>query len=166
MADRGELLISAVLAALCLLAAAFAIVPRMAVRSVPISIEAPEISVAVGGAVARPGVYRLPLRSRVIDVVELAGGFTAEAETSLVDLAAAVGPGDRVQVPSRYDDSGEERISLNSAPAPALESLPGVGPVTAARIVAGRPYSRLEELLRVKGIGERTLERLRPHLRL
>jgi competence protein ComEA len=166
VAERVELVITSVLAGLCLLVAAFAIVPRMAVREVPIVFEAADVSVAVGGAVAEPGVYRLPFRSRVADAIELAGGMTDDAEASLVDLAATLGPGDRVLVPARHDEAGDERINLNSASPAMLERLPGVGPVTAARIVAGRPYARLEDLLRVKGIGEKTLERLRAHASL
>lgn len=166
MADRTELLLTVVLASACLAVALLATVPRLAVQRTPITFEAPDISVAVDGEVLRPGVYRLPFRSRVVDALELAGGVTDEAEASLIDLAATLGPGERVHVPSRHAAGGAERISVNSAMPAELELLPGVGPVTAARIVAGRPYSRLEDLLRVKGIGEKSLERLREHARL
>ncbi|MEX2541189.1 MAG: ComEA family DNA-binding protein [Trueperaceae bacterium] len=166
MAEKTELLLTVVLAAACVAAALLTMLPRLAVQRVPITFEAPDISVAVDGEVAKPGVYRLPFRARVVDALELAGGMTDGAEASLVDLAASLGPGERVHVPSRHGDNGTERISVNSAVAAELELLPGVGPVTAGRIVAGRPYSRLEDLLRVKGIGEKTLERLREHARL
>jgi competence protein ComEA len=166
MTDRAEQLLTALLATACLVLALLATLPRMTVRHVPIAFEAPDISVSVGGEVERPGVYSLPFRSRVADALELAGGMTDAAEASLVELAATLTTGDSVHVPAKVDGQGAERISLNSAAARELELLPGVGPVTAARIVAGRPYARLEELLRVKGIGEKTLERLRAHARL
>ena len=166
MTERGELLLTLLLAALCLATGAMALIPHLVVRDVPIEFEAPNISVAVDGAVARPGIYQLPFRSRVADALELAGGVTSSAETSLVELAATLGPGDTVFVPFQSAGGGEERISINSAAPDRLEGLPGVGPVTAQRIVSGRPYAKLEDLLRVKGIGEKTLERLREYVRL
>ncbi|HEX7002788.1 MAG TPA: ComEA family DNA-binding protein [Trueperaceae bacterium] len=166
MSERGELLLTLLLTGLCLTVGGMALLPRLLVREVPIEFEAPDISVAVDGAVVSPGIYRLPFRSRVADAIELAGGLTPAAETSLVDLAAPLGPGDKVFVPYRTAEGGDQRISVNSATVDELEELPGIGPVTARRIVEGRPYSRLQELLQVKGIGEKTLERLQPHVRL
>lgn len=166
MSPRAELLLTLLLAGLCVVTGGLAVIPRLLVRTAPIEFEAPDISVAIDGAVVRPGVYELPFRSRVADALALAGGITAEAETSLVDLAAAVGPGERIFVPLRSAVGGRERISINSAAADELDELPGVGPVMASRIIEERPYSRLEELLRVKGIGEKTLDRLRAHVRL
>lgn len=166
MTQRTELLLTLLLAGLCVVTGALALIPRMFVRTVPIEYEAPDISVAVDGAVAKPGVYRLPFRSRVADALDLAGGVTNQAETSLVDLAATLNPGDRVFVPLISASGGGTRVSVNSAPPDELDELPGVGPVMAERIVAGRPYSKLEDLLRVKGIGEKTLERLRAYVRL
>ena len=69
-------------------------------------------------------------------------------------------------VPRLRTESGDIRISLNSATAAELESLPGVGPATARRIIAGRPYGRVDDLIRVSGIGPKTLERLRPRVGL
>lgn len=166
MAERAERLLTLALALACMLAAAATVLPRTVARRIPIEIESPEITVAVDGAVHAPGLYTLPHRSLVADALALAGGLSDGAEPSLVDLAGVLGPGERVYVPTRATLSGGERTSLNSASVEQLQELPGVGPVTAARIVAGRPYGSLEELLRVKGIGEKTLERLRPLLRL
>lgn len=166
MSQRTELLLTLLLAGLSVVTGALAVIPRLLVRTAPIEFEAPDISVAVGGAVMKPGVYQLPFRSLVADALELAGGVTARAETSLVDLAATLGPGERVFVPLQTADGGRERISINSAASDELDELPGVGPVTARRIIEGRPYSKLEDLLRVKGIGEKTLERLRARARL
>jgi competence protein ComEA len=166
MSDRAESLLTLLLIGFCLMVALYVGLPRLLPRDVPVRFEAPDIDVSVSGEVARPGVYRLPFRSRVADLVELAGGLTPGAETSLVDLAATLGPGDGVHVPSRASPAGAPRVSVNSAPAGLLETLPGVGPVMALRIVNGRPYSRLDDLLRVAGIGEKTLERLRPFIGL
>ncbi|MFA5552879.1 MAG: ComEA family DNA-binding protein, partial [Trueperaceae bacterium] len=63
-------------------------------------------------------------------------------------------------------DTGSRRVSVNSAPADLLQSLPGVGPAIAQRIIENRPYSRIDDLLNVPGIGPRTLERLRPQVGL
>ncbi|MEZ0348015.1 MAG: ComEA family DNA-binding protein [Thermus sp.] len=68
-------------------------------------------------------------------------------------------------VQAAFSPPPPEPVSLNRASLEELESLPGVGPVLARRIVEGRPYGRVEDLLRVKGIGPATLERLRPYVR-
>lgn len=161
MANGRELLLTVVLAGLCLAIGLAALIPRMTVRRANVEFRAPDITVAIAGEVDAPGIYRLPFRSRVAQLIESAGGVTAQAEIGLVNLAATLAPGESVHVPSRLGETGRERISLNSATPEELERLPGVGPVTAGRIVTGRPYSRIEDLLRVKGIGEKTLERLR-----
>lgn len=166
MTERSELLLTALLAIACLAAAFAAIVPRVVVRSVPIEFAAPDIHVTVDGEVASPGIYRLPFRARAVDAIALAGGMTAAAERTLVDLAAPLGPGDRIHVPSRSSDNAlGRRISVNSAPMEQLLLLPGIGPVTAERIIAGRPFPGIEDLMRVKGIGAKTLNRLRDHIR-
>ncbi|HET8985480.1 MAG TPA: helix-hairpin-helix domain-containing protein, partial [Trueperaceae bacterium] len=71
--------------------------------------------------------------------------------------------GESIFVPGLAAGDGRAaRVSINSDPPGSLDSLPGIGPVMAARIVAHRPYASLDDLLRVPGIGPRTLERLKP----
>lgn len=163
-------IITVVLLLCCLILTTVALVPRITRRQVAIQLEQPNIRVAISGAVQREGVYELPWGSTVDDVLEQAGGFRSGAERSLVNLAELLDEGSNVYIPyrqSRQSISGiTERISLNSASALELEQLPGVGPSTAQKIIEGRPYSRVEDLLRVSGIGEITLERLRPLVRM
>ncbi len=135
------------------------------------------ITVYVSGAVARPGVYTLPPDSRAVDAIKAAGGLTAAADPAAVNLAQRLTDEAHLHVPTR-PPTGEratprERtptptvplpIDINTAPAEVLMTLPGVGPTMAERIIANRPYSSVEDLLRVRGIGPATLEKLRPYI--
>ena len=126
--------------------------------------ESAEIVVDVGGAVARPGLVRLREGDRVGDAIEAAGGFgprvdLAEAGVSL-NLAQPLSDGLKVVVPALGESqvvrsgAGDDRIDLNGADQAALESLPGIGPVTATRIIEARteqPFATVEEL-RSRGI--------------
>jgi comEA protein len=127
------------------------------------------ITVHVSGAVLDAGVVVVPSDSRVMDVVIAAGGATLAADLTGINLAATVRDGERIIVPFRGEagvsPSTEEGVDLNAADASALEALPGVGPVLAARIVAHReengPFSTVEDLLDVPGIGEAKLAAMR-----
>jgi competence protein ComEA len=146
----------------------------------------PALVVDVGGAVARPGVYRLPEGSRVGDAIEAAGGYGAAADAALVDrqlnLAAVVRDGDKIRVPARGETAagvgdgdigrtpgqgaavGGGPVDINHATAEVLDTLPGVGPATVAKIVAAReqqPFASVDELLARKVVGAATLEKLR-----
>lgn len=145
----------------------------------PVSIErgtdpaaAGTVAVHVSGAVVRPGVVEVAPAARVADAIAAAGGATADADLRGINLAAPVVDGGQVVVPdtrhpppSAPGGAGPGPLRLNAASAAELESLPGVGPVTAARIVAHRqqhgPFAVIEDLLDVPGIGEGRLATLR-----
>ena len=154
------------LLAACITLAGFNLVPRLLVDEAPVVLEQPEITVAMSGAVNTPGSYVLPWGSRVGDAVTAAGGFTLQAEQSLVNLADPLDAGEAVFVPEIVTETGEVRVSVNSGSAAELDTLPGVGPATATAIIEGRPYNAIEDLLNVKGIGPKTLEKLRPKVKL
>lgn len=140
------------------------------------------ILVHVVGAVASPGVVRLPPGSRVVDAVQAAGGLAANARTGELNLAAVVSDGAQVVVgtPAQTSEvrgssptgssSGEATVNLNTATADELDSLPGVGPVTAQSIIAWRTkhkrFSRIEELQEVDGIGPKTYAEIAPRVRV
>jgi competence protein ComEA len=130
------------------------------------------VVVHVAGAVRRPGVYRLRTGARVDDAVRRAGGATRRADLSAVNLAALVEDGRQVLVPRRVPaaSAGQAaaapaKVNLNTATEEELDKLVGVGPATAAKILAHREqhgsFGSVEELGDVPGIGERRLEALR-----
>lgn len=134
-----------------------------------------EIVVDVGGAVNNPGVYTLGSDSRVNDAVAAAGGLSAEADSSRVNLAGKISDGQKVYVPAKQEqvrsDKGEvisqqnsSLISINSATEGELDTLPGVGPVTAGKIIAGRPYSNIDELLSKKAVSKSVFEKIKERI--
>ncbi len=127
------------------------------------------ITVHVAGAVASPGVVQVAAGCRVGAAIAAAGGVLPEADLARVNLAAPLADGQQVVVPRISVDegavAGDGRVRINLAGADELESLPGVGPVLAERIVAYReehgPFTVVEDLLDVPGIGEAKLAALR-----
>ncbi len=142
--------------------------------------------VHVVGAVRRPGVYELPAGARVTTALEAAGGVLGNAAPQAVNLARPVQDGEQIVVPTKDEfakagppsaqpapatggtSSGVPAsgpIDLNSADAALLDTLPGVGPSTAAKIVADReangPFASVEDLGRVAGIGPKKLDALK-----
>lgn len=166
-ARRRERLVTAALLALCLGMGVAVAIPRWASRPLAPATATADIVVHVHGEVHAPGRYTLPWGARVADLLELAGGLTDEADPGLVQSAAQLTDGRTVVVPSRRAPDGERaRVDVNTASAQLLTTLPGVGPVTAQRILEGRPYHSVEDLLRVPGIGPARLEALRPRVTL
>jgi competence protein ComEA len=128
------------------------------------------IVVDVVGAVRRPGVYRLPRGARVQAAVARAGGLTPRADLVGVNLAAPLADGEQVVVAARGSPTGSvgaasgAPVSLSSATAEQLDSLPGVGPVTAQKIIEYRQqhgaFTSVDELDAIPGIGSARLKDL------
>jgi competence protein ComEA len=134
----------------------------------------PPIIVDVVGAVRRSGLYRLREGMRVADAVEKAGGPTAKADLTAINLAAPVVDGQQILVPSRVAATGAGgggvlpgaglKVSLSSATLEQLDALPGVGPVTAQKILdyrATHPLRSADDLDAIPGIGPARVEQLR-----
>lgn len=131
-----------------------------------------QITVHIAGEVVHPGVVTAAVDARVAAIVSLAGGATPDADLTRLNLAATVRDGDHIVVPSaREQTAGGDpaaRFDLNTATAEDFETLPGVGPVLAERIVSYRAqhgqFQQLEDLLGVPGIGEAKLAAIRAAL--
>ncbi|HSX21593.1 MAG TPA: ComEA family DNA-binding protein [Gaiellaceae bacterium] len=124
----------------------------------------PRIVVDVAGAVRRPGLYRLAPGTRIADAVAIAGGATRKADLISVNLAAPLADGEQVIV-GGANSSTPAVVDLNSASAEQLDALPGIGPATAAKIVAFRqehgPYHSVDDLDAVPGIGASRIAQLK-----
>lgn len=142
-----------------------------------------DVVVDVTGAVEKPGVYRMPAGSRVNDAVKRAGGATAKAAVDSINLAARLADGQQVVVPEAVaagaggaavpgatSGGGEEDapISLATATAAELDTIDGIGPVTAEDIIDFREehggLSSVDQLDQISGIGPATMEALRERL--
>jgi competence protein ComEA len=132
--------------------------------------------VHVAGEVRDPGVYRLPQGSRVTDAIERAGGATSQALPDGLNLAAELADGQQVVLPSRSPTAGspvgsaatEGPISLGTATVEQLDTIEGIGPVTAEDILEFRDehggVGSIEQLDEISGIGPATMEALREGL--
>jgi competence protein ComEA len=134
--------------------------------------------VHVAGAVRSPGVYRLPAASRVTDAIERAGGPSSDADQNAINLAAPVADGQQVVVPAEASAPGaaatagtvdpDAPISLGTATVEQLDTIDGIGPVTAEQIVEFRDQnggvSSVDDLDQISGIGPATMEALRSRL--
>ena len=142
------------------------------------ALEKTSVTVAIAGEVKTPGAYTLPFGSRVAALVQAAGGYSAQAEPSLVNPVQILTDGDQVRVPSKFaaqalntpSKTGSSktpagRVNVNTASVADLEVLPGVGPKMAARIVAGRPFAGMADLDKISGIGPSMLKKLEPFVK-
>lgn len=136
----------------------------------PARVAEKRLVVDVAGAVRRPGLYRFAPGTRIADAVAAAGGATSKADITAVNLAAPLADGEQVVVPGPGAAAGEGSsptapLDLNSANAEQLDALPGIGPQTAAKIVAFRqahgPFQSVDDLDAVPGIGASRIAELK-----
>lgn len=151
------------------------------------------IMVDIGGGVNNPGVYKIPEGSRIWDAITTAGGLSEQANTELIEKtinrAARLLDGAKVYIPlhnetshnnkevikesddiTSYNNSmdikGDSIVSINEASQSELEGLPGIGPVTAQKIIDHRPYMNLEELQQKKIVGKKLYEQIQSRVSL
>lgn len=147
--------------------------------------EAEELFVDIGGAVHRPGVYKVASGTRLYEVIELAGGLRSDADTDSVNQAAFVEDGAKIIIPvySEQDDGNPDnvqtgnvphpgddingKVNINSADKDTLKTLPGIGDVIADRIIEYRSLNRfqkIEDLMNVKGIGDSIFDKIKEQI--
>lgn len=155
------------------------------VEAASTSAETTQIVIDVEGEVVKPGVYKLNSKSRIQDALMAAGGLGANANriyvAKSVNLAAPLRDGMKIYIPAEGEavsgistvgsstsvDSGgavvssSNVISINDASQASLESLPGVGPVTAGKIISARPYNSIDELLSKKVVGQSVFNKIK-----
>ena len=138
------------------------------------------LMVDVAGAVVNPGVYSLPLNSRVVEAIKAAGGLKKGADTSDINQARILKDGEQIYVyPAALSGNGgvsrpavrkNGPIMINRATAKDFESLDGIGPVLASRIITYRksngPFTAIEDLLKVPGIGQSKFDQFKSKLRV
>lgn len=141
--------------------------------------ESVEIIIDVSGAVKSPSVVKLPEGSRVYEAIDAAGGLCEDASLNSLNRAAVLNDGDKIYIPTEDDQtinstnikmSSEKSdiININTATLENLQTLSGIGPATAEKIVDFRstngPFRSIEELMDVSGIGEKTFEKIKEKL--
>lgn len=129
--------------------------------------------VDVGGEVKSPGVYELPVGSRVEDALRAAEGLSEGADQNYIDKylnrAAKLSDGQKLYVPragaeKTQDSMLKTQLNINLASQGELETLPGVGPVTAGKIIAGRPYQNVSELVEKKVVGQKLYDHIKEQI--
>ena len=146
------------------------------------------IYVDVGGEVKNPSVVELPDGSRVTDAITAAGGLTEQAYLTDINRAAFVSDGEKIYIPSQVSEleddglsvgegggggtakSSDGRININTADSTQLQELTGVGPATAEKIIDYRKqngrFQSIEDIKNVSGIGDKTYEKLKDHIKV
>lgn len=132
-----------------------------------------EIKADISGGVILPGVYVLRPDSRIEDAVKIAGGFSDSANKEYIskniNLSQKVTDGMKIYIPLMGDKTNPvpnqtnkpPTVHINSASQAEIESLPGVGPTTAAKIIQGRPYNDLAELITKKAVSKSVFEKIK-----
>ncbi len=144
--------------------------------------ELPEIIVDVSGAVNAPSVVKLPEGSRVYEAIEAAGGLCEDASIDSLNRAAVLNDGDKLYIPSEDEQqmarvqtaipaglsNSGSLVNINTANSDELQTLSGIGPSTAEKIILFRdsngPFRAIEELMDVNGIGEKTFGKIKDDL--
>ena len=146
-----------------------------------LEIKPESIFVHVAGAVKHPGVYAAPKGARIFELIALAGGFSSKADQSSVNLARTVDDGEQISILGHGDSAqasanissqvaSASKINITRATPAELESLPGVGPKLAGRIMDWRTanggFNHIADLLEVGGIGEKLYAAIKPMVML
>ncbi len=133
------------------------------------------ISVDVSGAVQKPGVYQLQDGSRVEDGIKSAGGFNDSANKDYIskylNMAQKLSDGGKIYIPAEGETvqaqsagavaGAQSKTNINTGSQPELEALPGIGSVTASKIISGRPYQSLDELTSKKIVSKAVFEKIK-----
>lgn len=144
-----------------------------------------KIKVDVEGAVETPGVYEVDVDTRVDEALRLAGGFSENADSNWIERslnrAARLVDGQKIYIPRQGEEiksqipqlrqgfdgqANPNIISINTGSQVELESLPGIGPVTAGKIISARPYSGIEELVQKKIVGQKVYGQIKDKIGL
>ncbi len=142
------------------------------------------VVVHIAGEVQKPGVYEVSANARLVDLIEAAGGLLPQADVGGLNLAEKLADGEKVVVPSRVSASRPDafgpsklnadfehggRLNINQATQAQLETLPGIGPAMAKRILEYRAkhgsFKALQDLNKVKGIGDKSIAKLEIYLK-
>ena len=153
------------------------------------------IVVDVSGEVKTPSVIELPPDSRINDAIRAAGGLTKNADITQINRAAVISDGEKIFIPTKQNEQSEDgsnlsetsgqnstgmtgntgeqgtgtgQININNASSTKLQEVPGIGPVTADKIIQYRTanglFRKLEDIMKVSGIGDKTFAKMKPYI--
>ena len=129
-----------------------------------------EITIYISGKVVSPGVYELPIGSRITDAIVAAGGIMPDSNIELINLADILSDSDHVYIPaiSEVENLGLTKVNINYATREQLETLAGIGGTIAQQIIEYRTenhlFTTIEEIQKVPGIGPSTFEKIKNHI--